>query len=192
MRCSRRNSCALHRRMAATSHVPHRIYLDTSVLQTIEQSSESVWEGTPLLPNAPARKVETGVEDVAALHRIFRLALRGPFQFIVSEAAIREIRRSGDRHRIGWVKDVRQYSEVCLKEEPPTGLGRTRAALLDDSRFNYLGSDRALLREAVLLECDTFLTMEQKLPKQAAHIFRNLALLVLRPPELWGIVGTAH
>lgn len=173
-----------------TEEYPHRIYLDTSVLQTIEQCSLPVWEGHALDPlSTVARKLRNAAEDIDALYSFFRVAERGAFQFIVSDATVAEVARSAKNSLLRWVLDVRQHSEICLAEEPPAPEASERAQMIDGSAFGYLGGgDRQLLREAMSLECDTFLTMERRLPKNAVHLRAKLGIVVVRPPELWAIV----
>ena len=69
------------------------------------------------------------------------------------------------------------------------GCGQERVRLLHSSRFGYLSrKDAALVRDAVLLESDTFLSLDRKLARNAVHISRELGLEVLRPPELWQVL----
>ena len=42
--------------------------------------------------------------------------------------------------------------------------------------------------DAVALECEVFLTMERKLPRNAAQIAAVVPLQVLRPPEYWALL----
>jgi hypothetical protein len=49
-------------------------------------------------------------------------------------------------------------------------------------------TDRALLRDAVILQCDTFLTMENKLPRNADHVRRMIGIRVLSPIGMWEIL----
>jgi hypothetical protein len=62
-------------------------------------------------------------------------------------------------------------------------------AAIGTKSYKYLSEgDRALLKDALALECDTFLTMETKLPKNAAHIEKTLGLRVLTPIEMWNYI----
>jgi hypothetical protein len=47
---------------------------------------------------------------------------------------------------------------------------------------------RILLQDAIFLQCDSFLTMERKLPNNAAHIERELGIRVLAPISYWEIL----
>jgi len=69
---------------------------------------------------------------------------------------------------------------MCLEEAEDLLDNSLLGANLDGNSFGYLGAgDRALIKDAVLLDCDAFLTMEKRLPKNAGHIKRELGLRVL-------------
>jgi hypothetical protein len=64
-------------------------------------------------------------------------------------------------------------------------LNSRHAATIDTTSYNYLGNgDRALIKDALLLGCDSF-TMENKLPKNADHIQSTLGIRVLFPLDMW-------
>jgi hypothetical protein len=70
-----------------------------------------------------------------------------------------------------------------------TGSGAGVAARLDERRFGYLSvKDKRLLRDAIELECDAFLTMEKKLARNAEHLQAELGMKVLRPPDYWALL----
>ena len=51
--------------------------------------------------------------------------------------------------------------------------------------MNYLGRRKwQILRDAVLFECDAFLTMENKLPRNAEHVRRMTGIRVLSPIDM--------
>jgi hypothetical protein len=70
-----------------------------------------------------------------------------------------------------------------LTRPPPPPDSKALAARLGEPRFGYL--DRILLQDATFLQCDSFLTMERKLPKNAAHIECELGIRVLTPISYW-------
>ena len=83
-------------------------------------------------------------------------------------------------------KDITVEVQECLRKIMESHGNLAALAAIDSSSYGYLGEgDRALLRDAIALECDTFLTMENKLPKNAGHIERTLGLRVLSPTEMW-------
>ena len=57
---------------------------------------------------------------------------------------------------------------------------------LDERKFGYLSDkDRLLLRHAVVLRCEAFLTMERRLPRNAVHLERELGIRILTPIMHW-------
>ena len=70
------------------------------------------------------------------------------------------------------------------------GSGALWAQGFDESGgFGYLSrKDAALIRDALLCECDTFLTVERKLPRNADHLSSALGLEIMRPPEMWEVM----
>jgi len=65
----------------------------------------------------------------------------------------------------GWL--VEESGEPC---ESPAAL-----AVINSNSYGYLGrGDRVLLCDAIRLCWDTFLTMENKLPKIASHIEKTI------------------
>lgn len=78
---------------------------------------------------------------------------------------------------------------ACLEEsEKPCGDSEALAAI-ESHAYDYLGrGDRALLKDAIALECDAFLTMENKLPKSAGHLERALGIRVLSPIGMWDLL----
>ena len=52
--------------------------------------------------------------------------------------------------------------------------------------FVYLSKkDRLLLRDAIILRCEAFLTVERRLPRNAVHIERMLGIRILTPITYW-------
>ena len=70
----------------------------------------------------------------------------------------------------------------------PTGNPDAISAL-DSHSYDYLSmGDRTLIKDALTMECDAFLTMENRLPKNARHIRKTLGIWVLSPVEMWEIL----
>ena len=86
------------------------------------------------------------------------------------------------------------YWEGCLAayEEQDyafSGHGKALAAEFEGNRLGYLSTkDAKLVRDAVLLECDVFLTMEGKLPKNALSIEKALGIKVMQPVRYWELL----
>jgi hypothetical protein len=124
-----------------------------------------------------------------ALRNIMAIAERAPFQFALSANSFNEVQRKDDGQYLQWAFDVLDHWLACLAESEEQPDRSEVANIFDSLSYNYLGAgDRALLRDAVMLGCDTFLTMENKLPKNAAHIFRTVGIRVFTPIEFWDIL----
>ena len=64
--------------------------------------------------------------------------------------------------------------------------GESLAARIDEPKFGYLSEkDRKLLRHAIVLRCEAFLTVERRLPRNAEHVQRELGIRILTPITHW-------
>jgi hypothetical protein len=81
-----------------------------------------------------------------------------------------------------WLWDIADNSEVCLEDDGPTAESEMLASRLDEAKFGYLSQkDKLLLRQAIILRCEAFLTVERRLSSNAAHIERELEIRILTP-----------
>ena len=169
--------------------IPSRIFLDSSVLQALQTYDEYIYENAELSPADRIHRDPQGVAKLEALRWIMQIPERAPFEFALSDYSFVEVERRGDPRYLQWAYDVLDHWHACLEglREPqghPIALAK-----IDSSAMNYLGvGDRALLRDAVLLECDAFLTMENKLPRNADHVRRMIGIRVLSPLSMWEIL----
>lgn len=175
---------AAMRELPATYH-PLRIFLDSNVLQCLQDYGGCIFEHESFV-----RCGRSGAsrEDVSALQGIALFIQRDAFEFALSERSLQEVVDRRDPRYLQWAFDVLDHWEACIEHvgSPFRGTALQSAEELDRREFNYVSvKDRALLRDALALECDTFLTLERKLPRHAEHLSRKLAIEVVRPPELW-------
>jgi len=171
--------------------LPHRVFLDSCTVQTLRDYGGFVWEGEPIDPNDAIHRVTNGHANVLALRNIFLINERALFEWIVTGASIAEAEAKRDLGHLQWVYDVLDHTQVCLEEcGGPTAESQALARRLDRPCFGYLSEkDRVLVRDAVLLSCDAFLTMETRLPRNAGHIHRELGLRILDPVGHWGLLS---
>ena len=176
--------------LRAFASLPGRVFLDSSVLQTLHEYGGDVYENEPLSPSDRIMSVTHGVENLDALRHIFRVNERAHFEFALSDNSLCEVQQRGDRRYLQWAYDVLDYWMICLAEAGgPSEQTVELASVLDSPRFNYLSRrDRALIRDAVFLGCEAFLTMEEKLPKNRVHLQRELGLDILRPMDYWALL----
>jgi hypothetical protein len=169
--------------------IPKRIFLDSCLLQTLQSYGFFIYDGEDILANDPIHRDPKGIIKLEALRNIIEVAERAPFQFALSENSFQEVNRRGDSNYLQWAYEIlNHWIECCAGSDPPQGNDKALMAI-DSNSYNYLGAgDRALLKDAIALECDSFLTMENKLPKSSDHIQRTLGIRVMTPESMWGIL----
>lgn len=86
--------------------LPRRIYLDTSTLQKLYDFGAEIFEGKPFEPGGRASRVQGLADEVDALRRIFMVNERAMFEFVVTEASLREVVNRAHPGYTQWVYDV--------------------------------------------------------------------------------------
>jgi hypothetical protein len=167
--------------------LPRRLYLDSSTLQTIERYGEFVWENVEVDAGDRAYRIPGFLDELEALRFIFRVNERAMFDIVVSRSAIAEVADKRDGPYLRWVLDLASHWRERVDEYRSrafVGRGVVASGTLDEPRFGYLSAkDRELIREAMAAECTAFITMEKRLPKNAAHFAAATGMKLLRPPE---------
>lgn len=175
--------------MADFSSVPRRIFVDSCTAQVWGAYGGFIHEGEEIDADDPIMRVPTGLQDLAALRDILTVSQSAQFEWIVSDNSRCEAARKRDHHHSRWIGEINAHAQYCLDDDGPDDESARLAASLYSPRFGYLGvGDRELLADAVYLRCDTFLTIERKLPKNAAHIEEHLGIRVITPPEHWRVL----
>lgn len=169
--------------------LPRRIFLDSCTAQTLRDYDGYIYEGEPIPDSDRIRRMPDGVANVEALRNIFLINERALFEWIVSPASMHEAHDKRDPGHMQWLWDIADHSAVCLDGDGPTDESAVLAMRLDESKFGYLSEkDKLLLRQAVLLRCEAFLTVERRLPRNAAHIEREISIRVLTPITYWNML----
>ena len=170
----------------AFESLPRRIFLDSCTAQTLRDYGAYIFDGEAIHDSDRIFRVPEGIEKVEALRDIFLITERAQFEWIVSYASMMEAKDKGDPGHLRWLHDISQHSAVCLALDGATKESWAHAAQLREPRFGYLGDkDRLLLKEAVAFRCEAFLTMERRLPRNAAHIEREIGIRILTPITHW-------
>jgi hypothetical protein len=170
--------------LQAWESLPKRIYLDTGTLQALFDYGDVIWESEAFVRTARAAKVAGLSEEVEALRRIFTVNERAQFEFVVTQASLREVISRGRPGYTQWVHDVLDTWRVQSDDaQPPT------AAAAQKRLGSVSENDWQLLDAAMALECDAFLTMERRLATQADVIERRTGIRVMRPTGYWDLLG---
>ena len=150
------------------------------------KSGGYIYEGEPIPESDRIHRVTDGLANLDALRKIFLLTERALFEWIVSRGSIEEAAAKGDPAHLQWLWDIADHSMVCLQGDGPTAESEVLASRLDEPKFEYLSDkDRLLIRQAVLLRCEAFLTVERRLPRNAAHLEHQLGIRILTPIVHW-------
>lgn len=166
--------------------LPRRIFLDSCTVQTLRKYGEFIYDGGSIMEDDRIHQIPDGFENVIALRDICQITGRALFQWIVSDASYQEAQAKRDPDHLSWLCEVAHYARGFLDETGPSPESSAIATRLDELKFGYLGAgDRILLQDAIFMRCDSFLTMERKLPRNAAHIERELGIRVLTPLTYW-------
>ncbi len=166
--------------------LPRRIFLDSCTAQMLRDYGGYIYEGEPIDSGDRIHLVTDGMANIEALRNIFLVNERALFEWIVSSGSLQEAGDKGDPEHMQWLWDIADHSGVCLEDDGPTAESESLAARLSESKFGYLSNkDRELLRQAVVLRCEAFLTVERRLPRNAAHVEREIGIHILTPMTHW-------
>jgi hypothetical protein len=169
--------------------MPQRVFLDSSTLQTLRDYGAFIYENELVAPRDRIRRNPRGLAHLEALRQIMRIAERAPFEFALSENSLQEVYASNDPGYIRWAYDVLDHWQAYLEESDCRLGDPTQAALLESTSYGYLGTgDRRLLHDALVLGCDSFMTMESRLPKNPRHLQATLGIRVLSPSDAWDLI----
>jgi hypothetical protein len=169
--------------------LPRRIFLDSCTAQTLRQYGAYIHEGEPIPISNRIYRVPDGIANVEALRNIFLVNERAQFEWIISQASMREARDKSDPGHIQWFWDIADHSTACLERSGQTSENTALGMRLDENKFGYLGKkDRLLLQHALILRCEAFLTVERRLPRNAPHVERELGIKILTPITHWELL----
>ena len=166
--------------------LPRRLFLDSCTAQTLRNYGGYIYDGEAISDSDRIHHVTDGIANLEALRDIFLINERAQFEWIVSRGSLREAHEKRDPNHMRWLLDIAYHSQVCLEDAGPTDESEALSARLDEPKFGYLSDkDRLLLRHAVVLRCQAFLTMERRLPRNAPHIEHELSIRILTPMGHW-------
>ena len=170
---------------------PWRIFLDTSVLQILQDYGEFIWDGGDIPPDDKIRSIPNGDDNLFSLHGLFRINTRVPFEIALSKNSIKEVYNRGRHDYLQWAYEMLDYWDNCINSYKSedlafSGIGIGLSQKTQDRKFGHLSEqDKLLIKDALMLECKGFLTMDLKLAKNSGHIEKELNILVITPKEFW-------
>ena len=166
--------------------VPLRIFLDTSVINTLTKYSSQIFDGEPI----PVEVDETLAVDIEALMYVFYVGGRAPWDILCSPKTLEELAATNDSE---FRRDSMEYGVLLTQNLVPedlefaTDFGRR----LRDSHFVSAlpdVGDRDLIAHAIGLTCDVFCTRDRKTILKKRDRLPPLPLRILSPAEWWAHV----
>jgi hypothetical protein len=175
------------------NRLPRRVFLDSSILQTLHNYGEYIWENIAVSENDNILAMTNGLENLEALRKIFFINIRAKFEFAVSRNSLNEVSHKQESSYLQWAYDVLDHWIACIQEYEKSkgfsGKGMSYSRKIFEKKFSYLSDkDRLLLSDAIKLECDAFLTMDEKLWKNKQSIEKQINILILRPLDYWQLL----
>jgi hypothetical protein len=174
--------------MTEIKRIPHRIFLDTGVVHYLFRYGDIVFDNVELSACDRLHGVPGGVADLQALRAFCFMNQRNAFELAVSENSLKEVLGAGDCRYTSWLLELAGYWQgIALSYEgsPCTRAGLIKQARVMGGRLGYLSrKDRALIADACKMECDTFLTVDRRLARNAEPLSHELDISVVRPATL--------
>lgn len=184
--------------MISFDDLPKRIFLDTSVLQFTQKFDCFKLEQVDIKDLQPfqrekLRRLPSGFSNWVALNDIYFVLWRSNFECVVSRSSLDEVFEKRDPEFAQWVTEWFDHWIVTREDYSPhsafSGKGKKIMNKINSLQFGYLSEkDKRLIFDAVTYECDAFLTMEDKLPKNSQNIKSTLGIWILRPYEYWELL----
>jgi len=176
-----------------TGVVPGRVFLDTSILQTLQDYGPYIYDGDSIPFGDHIFGRADGPANLEALRDIVRVwSGHGQFQLAISRNSLQEVADRGHSGYLQWALEVADYCENWLTTVTDTHTPEAQrlATMLGSGAFGYLGvKDRQLIQDAVLLGCDAFLTFERRLPTNSGHLKQRLRIEVVQPTSYWNLLA---
>jgi len=167
--------------------LPRRIFLDSSILQTLTTYDKVIYEHDDIPSSSKILQVPDGLRNIEALRDIFFMDQYLRLELILSTNSFLEVEAKFDPLYLQSVRKIRDNWH-CTALNDFSFLTRTRVSILnklEDKQLGYLSiKDMKLIIDAVKFGCDIFLTMERRLPMNSKPIKKLLGISVLRPFEL--------
>lgn len=174
--------------------ISKRVFLDSSTLQTLQDYGEFIYDGGEITHENRIWLIPDGFKNLEALRQIIIVGNKGSLELALSFNSLKEVIDRNKHDYLEWALEMLDYWEGCLaayedSSSAFSGKGVSLSARLQGKQFGYLSAkDAILIQDAVLLECDVFLTMERKLPRSTSHLEKKIGIKVLQPIGYWDLL----
>lgn len=170
------------------------IFLDTNVVQCLWSFGEFLYDSH--ISEEDVKKAERKwgaqlVQEVRALHDIVFVAQRGSLPIAISMLSVDEFEKTPNRVKrsslMDWGVELLEWWIVNRRNLVPSSFDEEQEAqrLLGQGRLDFLPDhmDRRIVAEALVLGCDTLLTLDDKTILRYKDELLKLGLDALSPTE---------
>jgi hypothetical protein len=171
--------------------LPGRVLLDTCVVNFVLDYGEQIHDGAA----PPAGTAERVAMDIDALYNIFLTGQRAHWQLAVSPHTHHEVLKTANAQRRRdletWFGDIWQYWRDLIEQnnDLPTFIEaeRIRVDMLTRGALDVLPdlSDRVLVCDAVVYNCDLFCTRDWTTILRHRAELSCLPIEIVSPVEWW-------
>ena len=180
---------------------PRRIFLDTNILQYLQDFGEFIFdhyqENENYLVSPRGNKILTGTalyNEIDALRFILLGIDRSSIHFAVSENTFEEVQKKQDTNYRRWFFEMWDYWRNILREHGDKIPSKSANSQLEkfDQDQSLLGrlskSDSKIIRDAIFLDCHAVLTVD-KFQDLHKEIKAKYKLMILCPTGFLKLIG---
>ncbi len=168
-----------------------RIFLDTNTVHCLIKYDEEIFDNQDVLINDTLSKNKNGTRNIESLRNLFGFS-RSNFRLVISPNVISEIIRKGNMHYAQYIFDLKDYCDVINEHDGDIPVFHDQNQQILEKFFPKIGflskCDKELICDAIRLQCNYFMTMDEKLLKNKIQIKNFTGLTLIRPFEFWNLV----
>lgn len=180
--------------------LPRRIFLDTNVLQYLENFGEFIFdhyqENDECLVSTGGKEVLKDTKlynEIEALRFLLLGIDRTNVEFAISESTFKEVQKAGKHNYTQWFFEMWDCWQNILREyeneiPPKSAELRLEKFNNDQSLLQRLSkTDSDIIRDAIFFDCNAVLTTD-KFRNLHEEINNKYGLMVLHPSDLWELL----
>ena len=168
-----------------------RIFLDTNIVHCLIRYGEEIFDNQDVLIDDTFSRNQYGTKNIESLRNLFGFP-RSNFRLIISPNVIQEIMRKNNSHYTHYVFDLNDYCDVIHEYDGNLQIFHDQNQQILDKfnpKIGFLSNcDRKLIFDAIRLQCNYFMTVDEKLLKNKTQIENFTGMTLIRPFEFWDLV----
>lgn len=183
--------------------LPGRVFLDTNVLQYLQDFGEYVFDNYNehaeeecfICGKTVISKDDRLYSEIEALAQIFGVNTRTPFEFAVSDNTFLEVKDKRDSRFNHWFYDVLDYWQIVMSEYQDSPFSEESQASYEKAKTDksLLGSfsekDQKIVLDAIKYDCNAILTTDFSKDKNKQRwIWDSYKMAIVTPSEFMKMI----